>query len=301
MLRLAGRSLVLVIAAIALLLLGLIADAERRRDGYFVERRGTQVSEVEDPSGGLNNDGFTLVNNTGLSVRVRVLLPAKHDVPLRTLVVLGGYGTGASAVELVDDFDDIAVVALDYPYDGSLRFDGGWEILRALPAVRRALLDTPPSISLTVSWLQRQPWVDLQRLELVGVSFGVPFAGTAAALDSRISRLWLVHGAADNYLWLKANVDRWAERPWSQALLARALYWVAYAPSFNTTERVKAIAPRPVTIVGARQDERTPKGETEALFAAAAEPKQLLWTEGLHVEPRREDVIRALLALVVHH
>jgi hypothetical protein len=50
-------------------------------------------------------------------------------------------------------------------------------------------------------------------------------------------------------------------------------------------------------IVGARDDERTPEGQTRALFDAAREPKMLRWTEGRHVEPGRSDIIDDLLRI----
>lgn len=296
--RYLARLLAFLLVATSLLFIVFIADAERQRHGDFIERRGAVVSVLEESRAGPSSRGITLASETGLSVRIRVLLPDDHDGPLRTLIVLGGYRTGSRAVELAGDLANIAIVALDYPYDGTLKFDDTWTLLKALPGIRRALLDTPPSISLTLSWLEGQAWADQQQLELVGVSFGVPFAATAAALDQRIDGLWLVHGAADNYVWLKANVQRWVKGPWVKALLARLLYWVVYAPSFDTAQRVKAVAPRQVTIIGAREDERTPKAETEALFAAAAEPKRLFWTDGKHVEPRRQDIVRALLSLL---
>jgi hypothetical protein len=53
-----------------------------------------------------------------------------------------------------------------------------------------------------------------------------------------------------------------------------------------------------VLIVGAREDERTPSGQTQLLFDAAREPKMLRWTEGRHLDPARSDIIEALLDLV---
>ena len=65
----------------------------------------------------------------------------------------------------------------------------------------------------------------------------------------------------------------------------------------NTAKNVAAIAPRPVLIIGARNDERTSAGQTEALFAAAREPKSLRWTEGRHIEPGRSEIVADLLRI----
>ena len=65
----------------------------------------------------------------------------------------------------------------------------------------------------------------------------------------------------------------------------------------NTGERIGAIAPRPVVIIGARDDERTPAGQAELLFALAGEPRRLRFTEGAHIEPDRSEIIEALLRI----
>lgn len=273
-------------------------DAGRDREGYFDRRQGQLVEIGITPSAGKErrvNDGVTLRADSGLTVFCRVLRPARQRLPV--LVVLGGHRTGSEAVELFPFPEEYAIVALDYPYTGPERVKGLVQSIRTIPLARRAMLDTPPAISLVVDWLHRQPWADTGRIVMTGVSLGVPFAATAAARDRRLSGLLLVHGAADNRLWLEANVARRMETDWLRPALATLLHWLAYGPVFDTAERVAAVAPRPVLIVGARHDERTPAGQTEALFLAAREPKKLRWTEGRHVGPGREGVIDELLEI----
>jgi fermentation-respiration switch protein FrsA (DUF1100 family) len=132
---------------------------------------------------------------------------------------------------------------------------------------------------------------------MVGASLGVPFAATAAARDERLSGLLLVHGAADNRLWLEKNVAGRIGFEFLQPVTATLLHWLAYGPVFETMEHVAAVSPRPVLIVGARNDDRTPDGQTEALFDAAREPKILRWTAGRHVEPGRSEIIEELLRI----
>ena len=132
---------------------------------------------------------------------------------------------------------------------------------------------------------------------IVGASLGVPFAALAAARYQRISGAMLVHGAADNQVWAVAQVARRVDSKIFHQPLATILHWLTYGPTFDTAGNVARIAPRPVVIIGARADERTPAGQTEALYAAAGEPKQLRWTEGRHIEPGRADIIAELLAI----
>ena len=240
---------------------------------------------------------MSIASNSGLAVDVRVIRDATAEEPLPVLVVLGGHQTGSSAIELFGDVGDRAVVALDYPYAGPQRLRGATETLRAIPLIRQAFLDTPPAISLVVDWLQEQPWADTSRIVMVGASLGVPFATTAAARDDRLSGLLLVHGAADNRLWLQENLSRRVDLHFLQPAMATLLHWIVYGPVFETEEHVAAVSPRPVLIVGAREDERTPPGQTEVLYEAAREPKMLRWTEGQHLGPERDDIIEALLRI----
>lgn len=132
---------------------------------------------------------------------------------------------------------------------------------------------------------------------MAGVSLGVPFAATAAARDERLSGLLLIHGAADNRLWLELNVARRLDVEILRPLASVLLHWLAYGPVVDTRKRVAAVSSRPVVIVGARDDQRTPEHQTNRLFDAAREPKLLRWTEGGHVGPGRDDVIEALLRI----
>ena len=275
-------------------------DAEQPREQWFAQRHGQMVSAaVEGIDAGEKQEAaaVSIASDSGLAVDVRVIRDATAEEPLPVLVVLGGHRTGSAAVELFGDVGDRAVVALDYPYEGPQRVRGFGGTLRAIPFIRQAFLDTPPAISLVVDWLQEQPWVDTSRIVMVGASLGVPFAATAAARDERLSGLLLVHGAADNRLWLQENLSRRVDFHFLQPAMATLLHWIVYGPVFETEEHVAAISPRPVLIVGAREDERTPAGQSELLYEAAREPKMLRWTEGRHLGPERNDIIEALLRI----
>jgi hypothetical protein len=276
-------------------------DAGQPREQWFAERHGQiQTTVVEHLDAGQNQAAASvrLTSDSGLEVFLRVIRDAMADDPLPVLVVLGGHRTGSAAVELFGEVGERAVVALDYPYNGPRSVKGLVESAQAVPLIRKAFLDTPPAVSLALDWLHDQPWADTSRIVMVGASLGVPFATTAAARDKRLSGLLLVHGAADNRLWLQQNLDRRMNLRFLQPVMATLMHWLAYGPVFRTEERVAAVAPRPVLIVGAREDERVPAGQTEVLFDAAREPKMLRWTEGRHLDPARSDVIEAVLKIV---
>lgn len=280
-------------------LLWLRWDAHRPLEDYFNARHGTlSAAAIEDSTrrGAQRSDYLTLRSDSGLAVSLRVLRDDSDTEPRPVLMILGGHRTGRDAVDLFGDVTGYAVVALDYPYDGPERIRGLVQALGALPKARRAFADTPPAVALALDWLSSQPWAQGGTV-LIGASLGVPFAARAAAFDARIGGVILVHGAADNELWLTAQVARRVENAAAHKPLGTLLHWLAYGPTFDTTSNVAQIAPRPVLIIGAREDERTPAGQTEALFAAAGEPRRLRWTDGQHVEPDRTDVVDQMMSI----
>ena len=288
----------------ATLLLGAVAlvalrvESHRPQDRYMDQRKGelarTQLSDSTVP-GEHVSQAVTLHSSSDLSVFARVLRPAASaNVPV--LMILGGHRTGRDAVDLFKSVDHYAVVAMDYPYAGPERIRGVGQTLNALPLARAAFRDTPPAVSLMLDWLDQQDWANGPRL-LVGASLGVPFAAKTAARDARIDGVILVHGAADNERWLTVQVARRVEQEFLHAPLGTLLHWLAYGPTFDTARNVAQIAPRPVLVIGARQDERTPADEVTALFEASGSPKRLRWTDGLHVEPGRTEVVDQMMQI----
>ena len=298
------RAAGLAVAALLLLALGglawLYADAQRDRGDWFAERHGRLAGSAREElasAPALVASRVRLESTSGLAVTLRVLRPRDATGALPVLMLLGGHRTGADAVELFDDVGSRIVVALDYPYDGPFRTRTLASTLGAVPAIRRAFLDAAPAIWLATDWLLTQEWADPERIALAGVSLGVPFAATAAAHDERIAALVLVHGAADNRAWIAQNIARRADLGPLLGPAATVANWLVYGDLHDTDRHVAMLSPRPVVIVGAREDERVPAGQAEMLFEAAGEPRRLRWTAGRHVQTGRKDVVDELLAL----
>jgi dienelactone hydrolase len=272
------------------------------RSEYFVQRRGVLVSaevKLDNPSAGaFLSETVRITADTGLTVDLRVLRPARQTRPLPLVVLLGGHRTGRNAIEVVGDPGEMVVAALDYPYHGPEKVRGWSQAITIVPLIQRGLLDTPPAIFLAVDWLKDQPWVARQQIEIVGVSLGAPFAATAGALDKRFRRVWIIHGGADNRRWIEHNLRDRVKNDWLRAQAATLVYLLAYGRSFDTAEWAGRIAPRPLIVIGAKNDERLPRPMVERLYAAAGEPKELIWTDGGHINPDDPEIVRQLLEIV---
>ena len=298
--RIVLYSLTSIVLAIVAGVVWLRWESHLPRDDWFGERKGELVavsSEQGSTPHGQLTERVVLTSDTGLEVLLRLIRDEDASERLPALLVLGGHRTGSDAVDLFGDVGEHIVVGVDYPYDGPEKVRGIAQILRTIPSARRAMIDTVPAVSLVLDWLLEQPWVDPDNVIVVGASLGVPFATTAAARDERIRGAVLVHGAADNRLWLEAQLARRIDARAAHYPLSVLLHWLAYGPALNTGARIPDIAPRPVLIIGARNDERTPAGQAELLYELAGEPKKLRFTEGAHIETDRPEIVEALLRI----
>ncbi len=295
------KYLVLLVLVVALIGLAWLRwDAHQPRSDYFDERQGeissVAITESRTPFG-QKSELVYVGSDSGLNVRFRVIRDDSAEAPLPVMVVLGGQRTGSDAVDLFGDVGARAVVGIDYPYDGPQRVRGFSQTVSAIAPARQGFLDTVPATSLVLDWVLEQPWADRDNIIIVGGSLGVPFAARVAARDERFTAALLVHGAANNRLWLEVQISRRIESRLLNVPLSYVVHWLAYGPELNTSEHVAAITPRPLVVIGARNDERTPAGEAQLLYDLAGEPKRLRYSEGLHIEGDRPDVVEALLRI----
>jgi cephalosporin-C deacetylase-like acetyl esterase len=298
--RLAAGVLILLLLVVAWYWLEL---AIPKRD-YFVERRGVLADQeiIESSQDGIVSKRVRLESSTGLKVDMRVVRPkTAPGETLPVIIVMGGEGTGKDAVDLVGVPQGVAYVALDYPYEGEQELDAFWESLNAIPGIQQAFLDSPPAMSLAVDWAERQGWFDPENVELVGVSLGVPFTAVAGAMDTRFTRVWLLHGGAENVPWVMHVGRRFVDNEFLRGLLTHLALLLVYGNSFETLEWIPEIAPRPLVIVAARDDDFVPPEAQQPFVeaAAASEHIEIVWTEGRHIRPTRREELQQLLDIVL--
>ena len=272
------------------------------RDDYFVERIGLVEHVARSPAASADpiDETIRLTSTTGLVVDMRVVRPVS-DQRLPVVVVAGGHETGMDAVELAGHPDNIAFVAISYPYRGSHDPQGVWESLQTVPHIQDAFLDTAPALALAARWLVTERWVDTERVELVGASLGVPFAAVAGAIEHRFSRVWLLHGGGDNVSWVSHLGRRHIPNETLRRGVARFALLVTHGFSFDTPKWLERIAPRPVVVVMACDDDYTPPEAQAPLVdaALAADHATLLWTTGRHIKSGRSDELGQLLDIVL--
>lgn len=277
----------------------------RDAEPYFARRHGELRSAALEQRRALGADAIEyrrLVSSSGLECPLAVRTPPLADADgerrekLPLVVLVGGHRTGRDAVALMPEGEGLIAAALSYPFDGEVA-PKGWRAVAALPRIRRALLDAVPCLSLVVDHLEQHPRVDSARIELVGVSLGAPIAVAAGGVDERFARVWSVHGGGAFTTMLAHNLPEEVQSPPLRAPLA-AFGALIVAP-LEPERFAASISPRPFVMINSRDDERIPRASVDSLFAAAEQPKELLWVDGRHVGPRRAETLERLLALVL--
>lgn len=267
----------------------------------FDERRGVLVDVRE---AGRQNLGsrtlteITLVSSSGLQVEMAVSVPVDIESPVPGVILLGGYRTGREAARLVPDTAGVVVAALSYPYQGDPS-PQGLSLLTDIPQIQRAILDTPPAVLLAVDYLTQQPYVHPRHVELVGVSLGAFLVSVPGALDPRIGRVWLVHGAGRPAEVLAHRLEDQIPFAPARRFAGRVLALLSYSHYLKPELWVGRIAPRPVVVVNARDDEALTRSSIESLHRALREPAEIIWTEGEHVLPTRREAVARIAELIL--
>lgn len=61
---------------------------------------------------------------------------------------------------------------------------------------------------------------------------------------------------------------------------------------------IERVLPTPLGMINGSQDEQIPRENVESLYNAAREPKNLVWLESRHVNPRDVDLTRTIIRLL---
>ena len=109
----------------------------------------------------------------------------------------------------------------------------------------------------------------------------------------------MLHGGGDNVLWVSHAARRHIDNDTLRNLTSRFALFLAHGNSFEPRRWIPQIAPRPLVMVGARDDDYVPREALDLLEEFAKSPYvELLWTDGRHIGPNRGNELQQLIAIV---
>lgn len=283
--RLAGGLAVLVTAGVALW----AWSGRPVRYGALASARGEPDSS---PRTSFRTERVTLTTVTGR--RLDCTLRTPRDTSRRAewaLIIAGGRRTGRRAVLYVDSTFVGVAISCEYPWAEQVRRKGVG-LLAGLPAIRAHVRATPEALGVVATYLLSRPETDSARLAAIGASLGVPLVAGWASTDPRPRAVVLAYGGGELGYLFDVNLRDRIRWGWLRRVAAGALAR-ALGP-LEPTRTVGAIAPRPLLVVGAGDDPWMPRRSVEALYAAAGEPKRLVWFGGEHLRTGDAAVLQAL-------
>jgi hypothetical protein len=229
-----------------------------RHDFTATTRRTTQVA------GGRER---TLDLVSGPETVPAVWLTPAVDTPAPAALLLHGFSSSKERMAhsvgraLLDR--GVASLALDLPFHGEREGDSG--ALSSNPlALVGAWKTAVAEARAAVAWLAAQSETDAARIGVVGYSLGGFLALMTAAEEPRLRAIALA-----------AAGDLPDRTPY--AALVRTLV--------DPQRAAARLAGRPLLLVNGRRDTTTRPEQAERLFAAADEPKTMVWYDGGHWPP----------------
>ncbi|HOZ48731.1 MAG TPA: acetylxylan esterase [Candidatus Hydrogenedentes bacterium] len=236
---------------------------------------------------------FTFEGVPGHPVPAVLAKPKGQEGPFPALIFLHGIGQNKKFLdEIAAPFvkENYIIVSFDQLMQGERDLSEENYLAQGLAFRNRAAYTVIETRRLITLLEQRQDVIP-DRIFLLGASYGAITGSTVAAFDHRLRGVCLCYGGGD----IRKLVDSVEAQkiigpamPLAQAIAA----W--YMGPADPVRYVRKISPTPVLFQNGRYDSIVPPASSEALIAAAREPKDVIWYESDHVGLDREHVVTVL-------
>jgi len=260
----------------------------------MIPLRLVRSTEVDAPMGERLHE-LHFVDEEGGELSAILREPAAAGPPRAAVLLVAGRETGRDAAAVIEGPLDEIVLALEYPAELPEELSIG-ALLQELPAIRRTALRMPGLLRGAGHWLAAQESVDRERIVLVGVSYGVPFAAPAAA-DPIFRGVALYHGGADLALLLRTNLP--IENRFLRSVVSR--FGALLLRDLEPARFAGAIAPRPLLLINAEFDDMVPRASAERLLDEARPPVRQIWLPHGHLMPGDQAQMRELADSTLSH
>lgn len=232
-------------------------------------------------------------------------LPTGGTPPYPCVIIMHGYGGDKNGLQILAPafaLRGVATFAIDAEYHGDRKQPDRDLLSPYLYRSRDALVQTVIDLRRAIDFLQSRREIDGKRIGYIGLSMGGILGGILAGVDERVQAPILIVAGGD-WGYLLSN----SQHP--TALQLREKHSDLFKDPQKMNEVfgpvdpvnwVARIAPRPLLMINGKGDNIVPKECTERLFAAANQPKEILWLEGGHF-PQPDMVLRKVDEWISRH
>lgn len=225
------------------------------------------------------------LRDAGIETTAYLRLPRDAAEPVSGVVLAAGRYAGREAANVIPRPLNLAVLAVEYPGEIPRRLLSP-EAVRGIPRVRDTAERMPDVLVQAGAYLGALPEVDAERLGVMGVSFGVPFAA-AAGRDRVFGAVVLAFGGAGLGDMIDANLPLRSRLLRGAATRMLSTWFSRLEPALH----VGTISPKPLLIISALYDELIPHRSAVRLGEAARPPVSHVWLPTKHIGIQDRDLI----------
>ncbi|WP_395138302.1 alpha/beta hydrolase family protein [Armatimonas sp.] len=248
----------------------------------------TKLTQRKDAEGKpLSLYNLTFSGGSGASVPALISVPVVAAAGKRPAVILlhglGGDKNQLQALAMLLSGKGYLTVAIDVAGHGDRPKVNDKSIAEQdLAGMRTVAAQTVQDLRCTVDYLASRPDVDVKRIGFVGVSLGGVLGARFLTEEPRVAAaaLWVAGGDWGTLITTSAHpfAKRFRDSGENDAMKIRAA--LADVDPVPTLSRA---APRPLLFLTGASDDVVPRACSDALFAAAKEPKERVILPGGHV------------------
>jgi uncharacterized protein len=227
----------------------------------------------------------------GLKIRGQLYLPEDADPPYPAVILCHGIPSGTVDPAdpgyplLARTISDEGFAVYTFRFRGTGESQGNFDILGWTRDLKAA-----------IEAVYQRPDIDKKRLALAGFSAGAAVSIFMTAQDRRVAAVAACASPADFSSISGADPRAVLSRFRNIGIIRDPFFppsmeeWLAGFRSLNALEVISSISPRPVLLIHAARDPVVPLGNSERLYEAAGEPRQLIVIEDSEHRLRRSEM-----------
>ena len=250
----------------------------------------------------LSHQTIKLNSNTKIQAKLLRYQNKSNPSKLPFVLILGGFETGANAVELVKPRFPVLLASFDYPYQPPKKWHLS-DFFSELNKIKKATHETIQGMVRLYQKIKKRKDTAPDYGTMVGASFGAPFVLLSSSKIKDIKGIALLHGFADIRNVLEHRLQQlWVSKYGSWAkpfiwLLSYFLWW--YLDIEDPSKIIQTYdSDQHVLLIEAKYDEFIPKEAQTSLKMnlnkSDAIVKKKKYHSG-HLMPGKENILKQML------